>query len=230
MLRCQSYIDIHATINGDGTHGGLAGLFSEASGIAQIQDCIFAGSINGDGVNCCGGLVGWATAMGLISNCLMAGDMNIDASGGDVICRNNSKAIIQDTYYYTDWNGTVPATASKTDSYDMASGALCYQLNAGRTAAKEAWFQTLSEDPFPVPDNRHLPVWSYDGSYTNEDPDGIKGIKNDELRFKSNKSSNGRLYDLSGRQLSNSKLSNRQNQRGIYIKDGRKVYKQIRSR
>ena len=211
MLRCQSYIDIHATINGDGTHGGLAGLFSEASGIAQIQDCIFAGRINGDGVNCCGGLVGWATVMGLISNCLMAGDMNIDASGGDVICRNNSKAIIQDTYYYTDWNGTVPSTASKTDSYDMASGALCYQLNAGRTAGKGAWFQTLSEDRFPVPDNRHLPVWSYEGSYTNEDPDGIKSI----LFLRPTNA----IYDLSGRKTDVYKWPH------IYIMNGKKYVK-----
>ena len=205
LLRCQSYIDINATINGDGTHGGLAGLFSDASGISQIQDCIFAGSINGDNVNCCGGLVGWATAMGFVSNCLMAGSMNISSEGGDVICRNNSRAIVQDTYYYTDWNGTVPEAATSTDDYDMASGKLCYQLNAGRMEEKRAWYQTLDEDRYPLPDNRHLPVWYYDGSYVNESPDGIETIHNSQ--FIIHKSEGEAVYNLNG-QMVNGKWSN----------------------
>jgi len=222
LLRCQSYIDINATINGDGTHGGLAGLFSEAQGIGQLQDCIFAGSINGANVNSCGGLVGWATTMGLISNCLMAGKMNISSASGDIICRNNSRAIVQDTYYYSDWEATVPAAAISTDFYEMSSGKLCYMLNAGRTEEKQAWFQTLSEDSFPVPDNRHLPIWLYAGSYINESPDGIEAIQNSSQSSGAGGTqftihSNGTMYDLSGRQLSNCQI-----QRGIYIKDGRK--------
>ena len=173
LLRCQSYIDIHATINGDGTHGGLAGLFSEGSGIGQLQDCIFAGSINGNNVDCCGGLVGWATATGFISNCFMNGNMNISSSGGDIICRNNGKAILQNTYYLSDWNAEVPSNAISTTTTNMESGALCYQLNAGRPDEKRAWYQTLGQDLFPVPDKRHLPVWYYKGSYTNEDPNVV---------------------------------------------------------
>ena len=175
LLRCQSYIDIHATINGDGTHGGLAGLFSDASGIGQLQDCIYAGSINGDNVDCCGGLVGWATAMGLVSNCLMAGNMNISSSGGDVICRNNGRAILQDTYYLPPHEGGwgIPSNAISTNSDDMVSGALCYQLNAGRSDDRRTWYQTLGQDSFPIPDNRHLPVWFYEGSYVNEDPNAV---------------------------------------------------------
>ena len=222
LLRCQSYIDINATINGDGTHGGLAGLFSEAQGIGQVQDCIFAGSINGANVNSCGGLVGWATTMGLISNCLMAGKMNISSASGDIICRNNSRAIVQDTYYYSDWEATVPTAAISTDFYEMSSGKLCYMLNAGRTEEKQAWFQTLSEDSFPVPDNRHLPIWLYAGSYINESPDGIEAIQNSSQSSGAGGTqftihSNGTMYDLSGRQLSNCQI-----QKGIYIKDGRK--------
>ena len=86
-------------------------------------------------------------------------------------CRNNSKAIVLDTYYYTDWNAQVSADAKSTDYYDMRSGKLCYELNAGRTDGKQAWFQTLDEDSHPVPDNIHpsalgaynlaLGVWSY---------------------------------------------------------------------
>ena len=215
LLRCQSYIDINGTINGDGTHGGLAGLFSGGSDINLIQDCIFAGTISGNNVDCCGGLVGWASETGLVSNCLMAGKMNISTYGGDIICRNNSRAIVLDTYYYSNWNADVPAEALRTDSYDAASGKLCYQLNAGRTGDRRAWFQTLAEDHFPVPDNTHLPVWYYDGTYINEDPDGLETIQNSKFKIQNDEA----VYDLSGRRIL-TKPS-----RGVYIQHNRKYVK-----
>jgi len=157
--------------------------------------------------------------MGIISNCLMAGDMNIGTTGGDVICRNSSKAVIQDTYYYTDWSGSVPSAAICADSYDMTSGRLCHLLNAGRTGDKQAWYQTLSEDRFPIPDNRHLPVWSHEGSYINEDPDGIEAIHNSQFIIHNDASA---IYDLSGRKMLNGKWLNGK-WHGIFIKDGKKI-------
>ena len=211
MLRCQSYIDINATINGDGTHGGLVGLTNSGPSIPLIQDCIFAGSINGANVSYCGGLVGWASYTCLISNSLMMGKMNISSEGGDIICRNNSRAIILDTYYYIDWNINEPTEAIKTNRYDVACGKLCYQLNAGRSEERQAWFQTLDEDSYPVPDNRHQPVWYVDGSYLNDSPDCIQIVA---LPPESKEGA----YDLSGRQIANHKL-----QKGIYLIDGRRV-------
>ena len=219
LLRCQSYIDINATISGDGTHGGLAGLFNEGAGIPLIQDCIFAGTINGDNVNCCGGLVGWATSTGIVSNCLMAGGMNISSEGGDIICRNNSRAIILDTYYLTDWNTGQATEAISTNAYDMACGKLCCQLNAGRSEERQAWFQTLDEDRYPVPDNRHLPVWYYEDAYVNESPDGLKEMHNSQIT----NHNNGTIYDLSGRNVQSS-MFNVQLRKGIYIKEGKKLY------
>ena len=215
LLRCQSYIDINGTINGDGTHGGLAGLFSSGDGMSQIQDCIFAGTINGDNVDCCGGLVGWASETGIISNSLMAGAMNISSTGGDIICRNNGRAILFDTYYLSDWGETVPADAISTDFYDAASGKLCCQLNAGRSEERQAWYQTLNEDRFPLPDKRHLPVWLYNGSYINESPDAISHALS---RVEGNRN----WYNLSGQMVS-SKWLNAKRPRGIYISQGRKV-------
>ncbi len=211
LLRCQSYIDINATINGDGTHGGLAGLLSDGPDISKIQDCIFAGSINGDNVNLCGGLVGWASSLGIISNSLMLGKMNISSEGGDIICRNNRSAIILDTYYHIDWNISEPTDAISTDWYDMACGKLCYQLNAGRKDGQQAWFQTISEDSYPVPDNRHLPVWYFDNAYYNESPDGIAAIQKSKIK------NQNVVFDLSGRRVVGTPA------RGIYIRDGKKI-------
>ena len=233
LLRCQSYIDINGTISGDGTHGGLAGLFSDGSEINLIQDCIFAGTINGANVDCCGGLVGWATEAGIISNCLMTGKINISSNGGDIICRNNSRAIIIDTYYYSDWKANAPADAIRADYYDLVCGKLCYQLNAGRSEEKQAWFQTLSEDCFPVPDNRHLPVWLFAGSYVNDSPDGIEAIHNSSqssgaggTQFIINDGTS--VYDLSGRRVNTEATSSFSTphsslQKGIYIKGGKKI-------
>ena len=145
----------------------------------------------------------------------MAGKMNISSNGGDIICRNNSRAIVLDTYYYSNWNAGVPAEAIRTDSYDAANGKLCYQLNAGRKGDRQAWFQTLAEDHFPVPDNRHLPVWYYAGSYINEDPDGLETIQNPKSKIQNDEA----VYDLSGRRIL-TKPS-----RGVYIQHNRKYVK-----
>ena len=211
LIRCQSYIDIVGTVNGDGTHGGLAGLFNEGPDFPQIQDCIFAGSISGPAVDCCGGLVGWATSIGFISNSLMAGTMNLSTEGGDVICRNNTNAIIADTYFLPGWSATVPADAIATDTYEARSGALCCLLNDGRAEERQAWFQTLDEDFLPVPDNRHLPVWFFDGTYVNESPDGLSA------QLANGKSSDEKWFDLSGRRVLGTPS------RGIYITNGKKV-------
>ena len=161
--------------------------------------------------------MGWATSTGIVSNCLMAGGMNISSEGGDIICRNNSRAIILDTYYLTDWNTGQATEAISTNAYDMACGKLCCQLNAGRSEERQAWFQTLDEDRYPVPDNRHLPVWYYEDAYVNESPDGLKEMHNSQIP----NHNTGTIYDLSGR-IVQSSMFNVQLRKGIYIKDGKK--------
>ena len=142
---------------------------------------------------------------------LMLGRMNISAEGGDIICRNNIRTIVLDTYYHLDWDISSPTDAISTDWYDMACGKLCYQLNAGRKDGRQAWFQTISEDSYPVPDNRHLPVWYFDNAYYNESPDGIETIDNGQWRM------DNPIFDLSGRRVVGTPA------RGIYIRDGKKI-------
>lgn len=211
LLRCQSYIDIQATINGDGTHGGLTGLVNEGSDIAQIQDCIFAGSINGNRTNSCGGLIGWASTTCLITNCLMAGSFTCDSEGCNMICRNSSNAILINTYYLSHRDVPVPSDAICTNAYDMAQGALCYQLNMGGTDGKQAWYQTLNADAHPVPDSRHETVWLHEGMYVNEAPDAI-------LAPLARTKATG-IYDISGRRLTGTP------HRGFYIVNNKKYVK-----
>ena len=212
LLRCQCYLDIISTVSGDGTHGGLAALLSEGTDIALLQDCIFAGSISGRSTHSCGGLVGWASVTGIISNCLMLGAMDVATDNCDIICRNNTNAILTDTYYCSDWPTAIPGDAIRTDATDMTSGALCYQLNGGRTDGRQAWFQTLGNDAFPVPDSTHGDVWLYEDAYTNEDPDAVQAPKGTTQRQEGKDT----IYDLSGRRLEGRPA------RGFYIQPGKK--------
>ena len=139
----------------------------------------------------------------------MAGNINISSESGDLICRNNGYAILQNTYYLSSWNANSSVYALKTDMLSARNGELCYLLNAGREGDKQAWYQTLNEDPHPVPDKSHLPVWYFEGSYYNESPDAIQSPMA--------KWHNGKWYDLSGRNIWGKP------KQGIYIKDGRKI-------
>ncbi|MGN0234225.1 MAG: CotH kinase family protein [Bacteroidaceae bacterium] len=213
VLRCQSYIDIHATINGDGTHGGLVGLVSESSRIGQVRDCLFAGSIQGEKVNCCGGLVGWASSMYLLSNCLMLGDISIDTNGCNMLSRNPGQALISNCYYTSPWQVEIPANAVSVSEQEQADGSLCYRLNRGVTDGSQAWYQTLDLNPYPLPDRSLSTVYCVEDTYTNNLSDAIHApVDNGRMP------SEDAIYDLSGRRVSRPV-------RGIYLQGGRLVVK-----
>lgn len=167
LLRCQSYVNIHATISGDGTHGGLTGLTSDAARFSEIESCLFKGTIEGNVTSCCGGFVGWATAGVEIRNSLMIGDITVGANGSDMLCRNNANMMGYNNYYLTSWQPqTIPAGCEKTDELSLADGSLCYDLNSGKTDGTQNWYQTLSEDLYPVPDPTHDGVMKDGDHYT----------------------------------------------------------------
>ena len=93
-------------------------------------------------------------------------------------------------------------------------------------------FDAQSSKPKYVSDLTHeiecIEAWYVDRLYemdayfglTETDTDGIDEIKSEELRMKNE----GAIYDLSGRQIVNSKSSNRKLPRGLYIQNGKKVF------
>ncbi|MBO7069644.1 MAG: CotH kinase family protein [Bacteroidaceae bacterium] len=236
LLRCQCYVDIISTVNGDGTHGGLIGLNSESPTYAEVVDCLFDGSISGETTTCCGGVAGWASAPIMISNTLVKGEFNVSTEGSDVICRRNTLLFQENCYYYNNWNAEVPAGVKKTNPTDLADGTLCYQLNGSRKDNNMAWYQTLAEDPNPFPDSRHKPVYLWqDGSYHNDDEDGIGEVKNERVK---NERVATAVYDLAGRKIFNLQPSTTEGSRavsekkvampnglkkGIYIINGKKI-------
>ena len=218
LLRCQSYVDIISSVNGDGTHGGLIGLNSESSNYAEVADCLFGGSISGSQTDCCGGVCGWASSPIMISNTLVKGDFGVSVNGSNVICRNSGLMLQNNCYYYTTWDAEVPNDVMRTDYESLTDGTLCYQLNGSRKENDMAWFQTLSEDPYPVPESRHLPVYLWaDGTYHNDDETEVRPTLSPSLVER------GAVYDLSGRKIS--AAANSSLKKGIYIVNGKKIVK-----
>lgn len=164
--RCQSRVIINSSINGDGTHGGIVGISGEGT---IILDCLVNGSIFGSQTNCCGGVVGWADGTTHISNCLVRTISSINSYGSDLLARNSSKVISSNNYFQGVWDAANDCGITLLTEKPVESGEACYLLNAGRTGNNMVWYQTLGEDNFPLPDNRHLPVWFIEGFYVNPD-------------------------------------------------------------
>ena len=151
--------------------------------------------------------------------------------------RNNSLLLQDNCYYHTNWNAEVPTGVKKTNPADYKSGALCYQLNGSRKDGDMVWYQTLTVDPFPIPDSRHKPVYMWDdGTYHNDDEDAITPIAHSILNMEHYDNA---VYDLSGRKVVNgsefwvlssgledkspSSILNSHLPKGLYIINGRKV-------
>ena len=218
LVRCQSYTHIISTVNGDGTHGGLVGLNSESSNIAEVADCLFGGTISGKQTNCCGGVVGWASAPVMVTNTLMKGNFDLASDGNDMLCRNNGLLLSTNCYYNALWDAGIPADAKETNPEALANGSLCCLLNGSRQDDNMVWYQNLGEDPYPVPDATHKPVylWS-DGTCHNDDEDGIHSLITGSPTTSPPRHGED-IYDLSGR-----KITLRQSRKGIYIVGGKKI-------
>ena len=151
-----------------------------------------------------GSFVGWMSNWGAtLTNCWTACTFDIAPAAGNYVCRNGG------TYVNTYANGGTQGTLMQ--QADVASGALCYNLNQG--AGETVWYQTLGVDPYPVLDPTHKVVLKADdGTYYNE-ADGIVEVTTGENVRKKNV-----IYDLSGRRIGGGVLP-----KGIYVVNGRKI-------
>ena len=166
--RCQSRVDIVSSVSGDGTHGGIVGV-SHVGTI--IRDCLVSGSITGNNTRCCGGVSGWADGKTIITNCLVTGDITVSTTNSDLLARNSSNVISTNNYFHGEWNASNSCeNVVILSTSQVTSGEACLLLNNVRTGDEMVWYQTLGEDDYPVPDNRHMPVWYSNGIYSNEIP------------------------------------------------------------
>ena len=110
IQNCQSSVTINTSVDGDGTHGGLAGRV-ESGKTLTITNCLFDGIMTGSSTNSCGGFVGWKEGSLTLDHCLQAGDLSgIGSDGGATFHRANSNFADFSTCYYKTAYGTAQGT------------------------------------------------------------------------------------------------------------------------
>ena len=130
VSNCRSSININSSVNGDGTHGGIAALVASGNGITlNISGCLFDGKIvTTNGTTNCGGFVGHNNSSVTITNSIFAPnpDDNTVSTGCATFGRNVSSDLITNSYY-TAALGTVQGKLR----HSITAGANTTVANAG---------------------------------------------------------------------------------------------------
>ena len=151
-----STVDIISTVTGDGTHGGFVG---RSNTQVHLTNCIFAGSIQGEGTSNCGGLVGWASNPTFVDNCIVAATFNLAEGDNNTFARRPTALRMSGRpNYYVNANGTVPEGVIQIDAADLASGAATFRMNGDQSVIE--WTQALGTDEYPLPFLGHGQVYA----------------------------------------------------------------------
>lgn len=152
-----STVDITTSCVGDATSGGMIGRIKTPS---VVENCIFAGSLVGPDAFKCGGLVGYMSKAGVkVTNCVVMGRYQLADNDNNTFNRKPGNAVYTNCYYLnTSRFADVSDDCHEITAEQVASGELCFLLNGDQTAL--AYYQSLSEDAFPVPNPSHACVYS----------------------------------------------------------------------
>lgn len=161
ITNCESAVKISdENGSGDATHGGILARVSDKNDV-NVTNCLFSGELNAPNRIGCGGIIGWPDNGGTnvhVKNNLVTGTINLkDDENNDVIVRNTADA--DNNYYSCELSNNLRNSKKATlaSKEIVASGELCYKLNAGG----ENWFQNLGADgdSHPVPFSSHLALY-----------------------------------------------------------------------
>lgn len=157
--------------DGSGYTGGIAGLNN-----GTIEHCYNASSITG--TYYAGGITGYnflneEAGEATLHNTLNVGSITENTYGYGSTCGVNTDGHIYDNYYK---EGTAAAGigssndngATSKSEQELASGEVAYLLN-GNQSSNPTWYQTLTEDAYPLLDSTHKVVYRHrdeDGTIT----------------------------------------------------------------
>ncbi|MCR5435413.1 MAG: hypothetical protein K6F20_13630 [Bacteroidaceae bacterium] len=195
-LRVGTAMD-HCTFSGTLTvgesndcFGGIAGYSHE---YASIENCAHYGKLYFASAGCyAGGILGYLNNASFygVKNCISVGDVKFTGEGaptygGAIVGRlRDHNANYFGVNYWLEGSAarafgekTMDKSKSVT-AEQLASGEICFLLNAAQANGATVWFQTLGEDAYPVLDDTHKTVSrNSDGTYTNEFVDMGDGSK-----------------------------------------------------
>jgi len=160
-----SDIEFKSTHVGDNTAGGFFGMIRTSK---NIENCIFAGTINlpgAEGGSRCarvGGIAGWTHASTNITNCAILGHINgagdqtldNDTENSGNIARNYGNVITKNVYVAYPIKGNSITDQNKYTAIEnlesIANGELAFLLNESKQGG-ENFYQLIGTDPMPMP-------------------------------------------------------------------------------
>ena len=219
------------------SHDCIGGIGGYSNNGVKYVDCANYGTItfNNAGAFASGicGYVNNDSFTGL-TNCLNVGtiktaDGTAPTYGGALVgwLRSHANSKFENSYWLDSSAacayGEAEEEATAVNAAQLASGEVCYKLNGDQT--KINWYQTLPStdatveaDPYPVLFDTSLRVWSYDGTYINDDPTGIASPEGKNFNSPFPQEGRGAVFNLAGQRLTRM-------QKGINIINGKKYIK-----
>ena len=204
--RVSTSVTIVSSYEGDSSICGFCADSRDVNGTSKIKDCLSTITIDAPAATNRGGLMGWNKSPLECENVLVASVEPADILNSSTIIRQSGSELTKfSNCYYLVPMPTKQGT--QVTQEQLLSGEVCYLLQAGREAP--VWFQTLGEDQTPVLLQDHKLVVKTSNGYENAE----NAIRLPQARPAA---SGGRVYDLTGRRVS-------QGRKGIYIMDGKKI-------
>ena len=152
---CISAVSITSSVDGDATHGGIAGT---STNNATVQNSISAFTLRGELTTNCGGIVGWLSGTTYLYNNLTIADIEImQENGSATFCRNAGNQKGGNNYYLANY-GAKDNNATQVTAEQLKSGEICFLLNGNNDAIR--FYQTIGEDELPVLDPTHKQVYA----------------------------------------------------------------------
>ncbi len=157
----HSSVNLLSSIEGDGTHGGVAGRTVGAT----VKNIVYAGKISSPVVSeedgtylttWCGGVIGWAQPGSKFENVIMVGDISeISGEYVNAIVRdpsNNATNYEVKNVFAVNQTATMHPDVYAISAEELASGLACFMMNGDQENI--TWWQNIGTDAMPTFDNR----------------------------------------------------------------------------
>ena len=150
IINTYSDITINANHAGDNTTGGFIGICESKT---QIENCIYAGDINGlETSECLAGFCGWSNGQSYWTNCAFLGNIVNGLGDSKTISRNPANIMTSNVYSLNDYgyDDSEKYILFEDGEAGVKSGELAYFLN-GKAQGVERFYQLIGTDPEPMP-------------------------------------------------------------------------------